>query len=60
VTDSGRFWVPELLIARMSWPWVDIFAELKERGMDKVDLIISDGHKGTQAAVERVFPGSSW
>jgi len=52
--------VPELLIARMSWPWVDIFAELKERGMDKVDLIISDGHKGTQAAVERVFPGSSW
>ena len=28
--------------------------------MDKVDLVISDGHKGIQAAAERAFPGSSW
>lgn len=26
--------------------WEDIFAELKERGLDKMDLIISDRHKG--------------
>jgi len=26
----------------------------------KVDLIISDGHKGIQAATERSFLGSSW
>lgn len=28
--------------------------------MIKVDLVISDGHKGIQAAAERAFPGSSW
>lgn len=33
---------------------------MKERGMIKVDLVISDGHKGIQAAAERAFPGSSW
>ena len=25
-----------------------------------MDLVISDGHKGIQTAVERTFPGSSW
>ncbi len=39
--------------------WEDLFSELKERGMDKVDLVVSDGHKGIQAAAERAFPGSS-
>jgi putative transposase len=38
----------------------DLFSDLKERGVEKVDLVISDGHKGIQAAVERSFPGSSW
>ncbi len=40
--------------------WEDLFSELKERGLGKVDLVISDGHKGMQAAAERAFPGSSW
>ncbi len=26
--------------------YTDFFDELKERGIEKVDLIISDGHKG--------------
>jgi len=38
----------------------DLFAGLKERGLVKVDLVISDAHKGIQAAVERSCPGSSW
>jgi transposase-like protein len=40
--------------------WEGIFSDLKERGLTKVDLIISDGHTGIQAAAERMFPGSSW
>ena len=40
--------------------WEGIFSDLKERGLSKVDLIISDGHTGIQSAAERMFTGSSW
>jgi transposase-like protein len=40
--------------------WEGIFSELKERGLSTVDLVISDGHSGIQAAAETMFPGSSW
>jgi transposase-like protein len=40
--------------------WEDLFSDLKERGLKKVDLIISDGHKGIQNAVEHSFHGCSW
>jgi len=40
--------------------WEDLFSDLKDRGLAKVDLVISDGHKGIQTAAERAFPGSSW
>jgi len=40
--------------------WEDIFSDLKERWLVKVDLVISDGHKGIQAAAERSILGSSW
>jgi len=36
------------------------FSEMKERGLEKVDLVISNGHKGIQASAECSFPGSSW
>jgi transposase-like protein len=36
------------------------FDLLKERGVEKVDLIISDGHKGIKRAVAHSFVGSSW
>jgi transposase-like protein len=36
------------------------FEGLKERGIGKVDLIISDGHKGIKKAASRSFVGSSW
>ena len=39
--------------------WEDIFSDLKERGLVKVDLVISDGHKGIQVDAERSFLGSS-
>jgi len=40
--------------------WEGVFSDLKERGLNKVDLIISDGHNGIQTAAEIMFPGSSW
>ena len=40
--------------------WESLFAELKERGLKGVKLVISDGHKGIQKAVEKAFLGSSW
>jgi putative transposase len=40
--------------------WEDLFSELKDRGLHQVDLVISDGHKGIQKAVERSFHGASW
>jgi len=40
--------------------WESLFAELKDRGLKGVKLVVSDGHKGIQKAVEKAFLGSSW
>jgi putative transposase len=40
--------------------WEGIFEDLNIRGLKGVKLVISDGHKGIQAAVEKVFLGASW
>lgn len=36
------------------------FDALKERGLKRVDLVISDGHKGIKKAAAHSFVGSSW
>ena len=40
--------------------WESFFEELKVRGLKCVQLVISDGHKGIQKAVEKTFLGASW
>jgi transposase-like protein len=40
--------------------WEGIFSNLKDRGLQTVDLVISDGHAGIPSAAEKMFPGSSW
>jgi putative transposase len=40
--------------------WESLFEELKVRGLKGVQLVVSDGHKGIQKAVEKAFLGSSW
>ncbi len=40
--------------------WENLFEELKVRGLKGVQLVVSDGHKGIQKAVEKAFLGSSW
>jgi putative transposase len=37
-----------------------LFRRLKERGLDGVEMVISDAHKGIQKAVESSFLGASW
>jgi len=44
-----------------SYPtYLGFFDALKERGVSKVDLVISDGHKGIKKAASKSFNGSSW
>jgi len=40
--------------------YLGFFETLKERGISKVDLIISDGHRGIKRAASESFNGSSW
>jgi hypothetical protein len=40
--------------------WLSIFEDLKERGLDGVQMVVSDGHSGIQKAVEGAFLGTSW
>ena len=40
--------------------WTGFFDELKDRGLNGVELVVSDGHKGIQAAVSSRFLGASW
>ena len=60
-TDGHR----EVLAARVAdaeseLTWEGMFSDLKEQGLAKVDLIVSDGHTGIQSAAGNMFPGSSW
>lgn len=40
--------------------WETFFEDLRGRGLKGVQLVISDGHKGIQKAVEKSFLGASW
>jgi len=40
--------------------YTEFFDGLKDRGIKKIDLIISDGHKGIKKAAKESFVGSSW
>ena len=40
--------------------WSGFFDELIDRGLRGVELVVSDGHKGIQAAVSSRFLGASW
>lgn len=40
--------------------WSRVFADLKERGLSGVDLIVSDAHQGLVKAAHSQFPGSQW
>ncbi len=40
--------------------WGTFFAELKDRGLEFVDLVTSDNHKGLVKAISKHFQGAVW
>ena len=40
--------------------WLDLFRDLKDRGLNGIKMVISDAHKGIQKAVQSSFLGASW
>ena len=38
----------------------DFLSSLKQRGLEKVDLVVSDDHAGLREAAKEMFLGSSW
>lgn len=62
VHDDGR---REILTWRVAeseseQTWLEVFGELKRRGLKGVELVVSDGHEGIRAAVGRMFPEAAW
>lgn len=62
LTDEGR---REILTWRVDdveseATWSEAFTELRQRGVQGVKWVISDGHKGIQAAVDSQFPSAGW
>jgi len=50
----------EPMVEESEASWKMVFDKLKKRGLQKVWLVVSDGHKGIQAAVRKSFLGSAW
>lgn len=40
--------------------WAEVFGELKRRGLSGVELVVSDGHEGIRAALQRSLPQAAW
>ena len=40
--------------------WGEVFRSLKDRGVRGVEIVVSDAHKGIQAALSRHFQGAAW
>ena len=40
--------------------WSEVFTGLKERGLEGVRYVVSDKHRGIEAAVARHFQGAVW
>ena len=40
--------------------WSDVFKDLKGRGLEGVQYVVSDDHEGLVAAVQRYFQGAVW
>ena len=40
--------------------WIALFKRLKSRGLDEVDLVVSDAHAGLVTALKQQFQGAQW
>jgi putative transposase len=62
VNDEGKREVLaiEPMLEESMESYQQLFEKLKERGLSKPKLIISDAHTGLVAAIGACFPGASW
>lgn len=62
VNESGRREPLDLLIADSETEsgWSDLFKRLKDRGLNTVDLVVSDAHTGLVNALKKQFQGAQW
>jgi transposase-like protein len=40
--------------------WSEVFADLRDRGLQGVRFVVSDDHRGLRAAIDRHFQGALW
>ena len=62
INDEGRREILAYAVAdsESQTTWGEVFADLKRRGLAGVELVVSDAHKGIQAALGRHFQGVAW
>ena len=62
ITQTGKREVLaiEPMLDESEASWRVVMDNLKDRGLEDVWLVISDAHKGIQAAVKKSFLGSQW
>ena len=62
ITESGRREVLDWRLgdSESEQTWGELFRELKDRGLRGVKLLVSDAHRGIQAAAKRHFQGAAW
>lgn len=62
VTPEGQ----REVLGFLDWPgeteraWAEFFRQLKARGLEGVELVVSDAHGGLTKAIEEAFPGAMW
>lgn len=62
VNEQGQREPLDLLVAdsESETSWNELFSRLKSRGLQGVDLVVSDAHKGLVLALKKQFQGASW
>lgn len=60
MTYQDNFTLPRELLEQVAEQGLDFLQSLVERGLNGVELIISDAHVGLQAARKAVFSGIPW
>lgn len=62
IRDDGRREVLALKVgdSESADTWGEVFSDLKRRGIRGVQLIVSDAHRGIQAAIAKHFQGVAW
>ena len=62
INDNGQreflgYWIGD---SESETTWGEAFAELKERGLKGVELVVSDAHQGIRKALAKHFQGTGW